>query len=121
MISLLITRLDVTRSAEVSWWWAEREVRNGGQNPKAICSREDPTAIGFGGRRKFDRALVGGREGVGKKAPPFDFAQGRLSRKERENWGTRPDAESEKKGCLRNAGIGVSCAASKVPPAAQSR
>jgi hypothetical protein len=41
----------------------------GGQKSQGICSREDPTAIGLGGRIKFDRALVGGREGVGKKAP----------------------------------------------------
>jgi hypothetical protein len=27
--------------------------------------------------------------GTDEKSPPFDFAQGRLSRKEREKWGTR--------------------------------
>jgi len=30
------------------------------------------------------------------KAPPFDFAQGRLSRKEREKWGTLPFGRKKK-------------------------
>jgi hypothetical protein len=42
-----------------------------------------------GGRRKFGGALAEGWQGVGEKPPPFDSAQGRLSRKKRENWGTR--------------------------------
>jgi hypothetical protein len=38
-------------------------------------------------RRKFGGALAEGWEGVGNT--PFDLAQGRLFRKEREKWGTR--------------------------------
>jgi hypothetical protein len=46
---------------------------------------------GFGNQMGLEAGLDRGRPSFGRheKAPPFDFAQGRLSRKGREKWGTR--------------------------------
>jgi|SRR5580700_60449 hypothetical protein len=51
---------------------------------------------GVGGRGA--QLCKGGKAGAASfvlksKAPPFDFAQGRLSRKGREKWGTRPQCK----------------------------
>src|SRR5579863_7960286 len=44
----------------------------------------------IGGESRLRLGMAGGLEEVRRsKAPPFDFAQGRLSRKRREKWGTR--------------------------------